>query len=533
MFGWRPPQQMRKIPGKEGGRTVNRLKAAVCRLAKGLVVLAAALSLSGCSLGTDVEGLMRPPRSVGEQEAIQSALEAYLNDVGKGGSSGGYTLKYPKSGEYRSAFILKDFNGDGEDEALALYQPGPETGSIHINLLRKADDGWLSVSDIEGAGNDVEEVMFGDLNADGVLEVIVGWNIYNVNGRQLTLYTLSSSGFVKWYDGLYSSALVTDLTADGRDDLLVLQTGSAEQSPSATLWSAVRRDEEEVFREQGTVSLDSTIQQFRSIQTGQLSENVTGVYIDGERVSGGLVTELVYWDGTRLFAPFYDETTGFSQISYRDAKIPCMDVDGDGTIEWPSCRLFPGEEEAGPGSLWKTDWLSWSYESGTASRKFSSVVNLRDEYLLRLDDSWDGKISADYDKEESTLRLYDITDGQETILALRTNSTVYRTEGPAGATTAAATTSTANTAATTNAAGSSGTGAPTGAAEEEAAPTLPGGGSAVSNGLPDPSHADKSRYSYQLLEKREDGTTYEVWFSTKEPFNLTMEYIRYMFIFLQ
>ena len=39
-------------------------------------------------------------------------------------------LKYPKTGEYRSAIILKDLNGDGEEEALAFYRIGRKTAAF-------------------------------------------------------------------------------------------------------------------------------------------------------------------------------------------------------------------------------------------------------------------------------------------------------------------------------------------------------------------------------------------------------------------
>lgn len=492
-------------------------------------VAAAAFLLSGCSMGADVEGLMRPPRTTGEQEAIQSALEDYL------GSASGYTLKYPQSGEYRSAFIRKDLNGDGQEEALAFYQPGAKSRNVHINMLLNTDEGWRSISDVEGPSTDVEEVLFGDLNADGILEVFVGWNIYNVSDRQLTLYSLTDGTFTAWYEGLYSSLLVGDMTADGRDDLLVLQSGTAGESARAALWSVVQPESgDAVLSEIGTAALDTTIQEYRTIQTCPLSDAVTGIYIDAVRTAGGLVTELLYWDGLQLLAPFHDESTGLTQLTYRDAGIPSMDVDGDGQVEWPSCTMFPGTEDQGRGTPWKTDWMSWDYESGTSSRKFSSVVNLRDGYLLRLDDSWEGMISADYDREEGILSLYDIRQGQEEkqeILALRTIPAVRRTTDDE----ASASTTTASTAATTGAETSAtaadGPSAGAGMTEDAAMGGAAGSANTASEADGEKT-AGQERRRFESLEKKEDGTVYEVWYSTEEPFLLSMEYIRYMFIFL-
>ena len=77
------------------------------------VLLACLWALSGCSgFSSSTADLMRPPRLTPEQSAINEALTAAaLTQT--------YTLKYPKSGEYRSAFVFHDIDGDGVEEAIA------------------------------------------------------------------------------------------------------------------------------------------------------------------------------------------------------------------------------------------------------------------------------------------------------------------------------------------------------------------------------------------------------------------------------
>ena len=490
--------------------TTRRLRRS--RLLAGLLSAAIALSLSGCSLGGDVENLIRPPRSTGEQQEIQEALENAIGNAGKGG----YVLKYPKTGEYRSAIILEDLNGDGEEEALAFYRIGAENSGVHLNLLQKSGDKWLSVSDVEGASTDVEEVFFGDLDGDGFLEMVVGWSIYTVRDKQMTLYSLAGNRLTKWYEGMYSSAVMTDMTGKGRDDLLLLQTGSGDQPPTAVLWSAEKNEAtaETVLTEMGSAALDQTIQQFLSIRIGRLSDTVRGVFADAASSAGGRLTELLYWDGSQLLAPFYDETTGLTRGTYREYNIPAMDVDGDGQIEWPSCQLFPDQETLSPARdpLCRTDWMSLNFEDMTTFREFSSVVNAADGYLLRLEDGWDGKVSASLNREAGTLSLYDISSGARAeILSLRTTPTRAWT----GTTTVGAT------------------------ALAAVSKTSPAGGKAEADtaadstdGLATAEKENGVKHIYRLLEKRDDGVRYEVWFDSREPFSLNMERIRYMFTIL-
>ena len=81
-----------------------------------LALLAALLCflVSGCGkMSTEINDFIVPPSPSGKLSEISSALYAFTGkDI---------TLRYPKSGEYRSAFIVRDIDGDANDEALAFY----------------------------------------------------------------------------------------------------------------------------------------------------------------------------------------------------------------------------------------------------------------------------------------------------------------------------------------------------------------------------------------------------------------------------
>ena len=84
---------------------------------KTLLVLAAmffCLAFSGCTVfETDTEALMKPPVFTEEQEKLNSALANILGES--------YVLKYPENGETNSAFVFRDLDGDGTEEAMAFY----------------------------------------------------------------------------------------------------------------------------------------------------------------------------------------------------------------------------------------------------------------------------------------------------------------------------------------------------------------------------------------------------------------------------
>ena len=369
------------------------------RLAAGLLAALAASLLSGCSIvGLDVENKLRPPRGTGEQEAIQQALESYIRSAEKSSS---YLLKYPKSGDYRSAFIVDDFDRDGEQEAYAFYRPGQENRKTHVNYLRKVEGQWKSVADTEGYGSEIGEVMLGDLSGNGVQELCVGWQQYGTTDREMVLYSLSSSGLAAQDAGAYSVALTADLTASGSDSLLLLDVG-AEETVTARLWS-MRSGE---LKELGMTRLDGSIVRFSNLQPVKLADGVAGVYVDGVRESGAMVTELIYWEDGQLFAPFYQPDSNRTTITVRESGIPAMDVDGDGQVEWPvSSRMNGYGDVPVSEALWITRWQTWDYATRTVQTKYFDYVNLRDQYSVRADEVfWQG-VTGLYNRDSHILTI--------------------------------------------------------------------------------------------------------------------------------
>ena len=119
-------------------------------LAKLLTPVIAVMLLCGCDaqfFGGDRQ-LMRPPYPAGEDRNIQEELTKSL---------GSFTLKYPKSGSYRSAIVRTDLTGDGRNDALVFYRQD-ETKPISLALLSKDNGEWQFIS-IHSAWQSVATVL--------------------------------------------------------------------------------------------------------------------------------------------------------------------------------------------------------------------------------------------------------------------------------------------------------------------------------------------------------------------------------------
>ena len=144
------------------------------RLAVLTVGAALCLCQTGCAFpGLDAQNLMSPPRANLEQQGIYELLQ---------GDSQELTFVYPRRGEHRSAIIMTDWNGDGVSDALGFT--ALESGGVEVHFLEKAEDRWRMAATFPNTATQVDLVCFGDLNGDGLEDVLKGWGLSLRGGKR-------------------------------------------------------------------------------------------------------------------------------------------------------------------------------------------------------------------------------------------------------------------------------------------------------------------------------------------------------------
>ncbi len=382
-----------------------------------VAVTAVLLLFTGCSL--DVEQYLRPPAIQGEQQAIQAALETYIHDSGQSGSR--YSLRYPVEGEHTAAFVLCDASGRdvGEDMdeaalAVAFYSVASAPNDTHINLMRREEQGWVSVADIIGASADILQVAFGDLDGDGVAELIAGWDTYNSREHRLSVFSLVNGLKRLGEDRLYNRLFVGDLTATGKDSLLLLRMANAEVSAS------LETVKDGALMSLGQVWLDKDIQQFTGMALCRLASGVHGLFVDAVKGTDTAVTELIYVDESGLHAPFCHQTTRINTVTARPAGFAMRDVDGDARVDIPLCTLLDGYTvgtETMADYAYETDWMTWDYATGEWSVGMRTVVNAADGYFVVID-RLTNVLTTTYDPAERELTLLD-AEREQPLMRLR------------------------------------------------------------------------------------------------------------------
>ncbi|MDE7279391.1 MAG: hypothetical protein K2N26_06660, partial [Oscillospiraceae bacterium] len=348
-----------------------------------LVSALCAVFMSGCSLGGSVDSLLSPPKLSEEQNAVYDAL---IRSAGKD-----IRLKYPRSGEYRSAFVFADIDGEPDREAVVFYEKAAETeggGNVRINIIDRRGGKWTSVYDHAGAGTGIDRILFSELGESGRQNVIIGYTLLS-GERSVQIYSYSDGLLTTEYSDTYSTMFTADLERNGKNELILVRPGN--QLRKASLSSVSSDPESGEIIETSSVALDDSATEFVSVAAGYVGKETPAIFIDG--LSGGqLTTEIIYSVDGQLRNPLYLGESGLIEKTRRPSGYPCTDIDLDGVIEIPTLTLFPGYFEDSSGTkLYSTDWNV--FDNYSITKKYSSFYNVSEGYCFILPSRWDGVVT--------------------------------------------------------------------------------------------------------------------------------------------
>lgn len=359
------------------------------------------LLLCGCSLGTSVDSLLSPPRLTEEQNAVYAALSESL------GSS--VTLKYPRSGDYRSAFVIEDIDGEPTGEAIVFYETpavGLSDSSLRLNILDMQDGKWRSVYDYAGAGTDIDRVIIRRLGSGEIPTVIIGYNNIADGMKELRAYVYDG-GLVPLFNDSYSYLDAFDMDMDGKDELVTIVNGNGyTYSYVQTIANQGSGRSIADYRVSGAAEVGSG--SVAAVAKGLLSNDTVALYVDLLQTDGTLTTELVYSVGDVLRNPFRINPE-LSLRTGRPSGYYSCDIDGDGSCEIPTISDFLGYQSADRAEkLYITDW--WEFSNYSLNKKYSSFYSISEGYCFMLPARWEGMVTLKQDAFTGEYVFYKFED---------------------------------------------------------------------------------------------------------------------------
>lgn len=361
------------------------------------VIISAAMLLCGCSFGASLDTLLAPPSLSVEQEQIYQALQdAAGKDI---------KLQYPKTGDYLSAFILSDLDGDSENEALVFYSKtglSATENSLRINVLDKNGEKWGSVCDVPAQGAEIERVIISPIGEYTDPQIVIGYSIVDQSDKGLVVYDYENGGLTQNFAVTYSMFDIHDLDGDSMQELLVLQSDSGGQGAKAAVYVP---DKEKKFRKT-QLSLRSSCTGFSQVLYAKQEDGSAVVYADMLTGVTTIQTEIFKFNGDLLSHVIEDE----SAASETTRSVGCLtlDIDGDGTPEIPVQTVFPGYEgNAADQNIRLTRWITAA--ENHFEEKYRGYYSVSEGYAFMLPKSWQEEVTAVSDGITGDIVFYHYT----------------------------------------------------------------------------------------------------------------------------
>lgn len=379
---------------------MNSVRKVIQKLCRTAAVIVSAALLSGCS-GASVENLLAAPKLTQEQNEIYQAL------INSSGSS--IKLKYPRGGEFRSAFVLQNIDSEPEEEALVFYESqSVQSGesALRLKVLDKNNGQWESMYDLACVGSEVDSISFASLGSGKTTEIIVCYSMLNQTERTLSVLNYGDGVIYELYRGSYACMEVIDLNSDGKQELVTVVPDKTNQTATAVMFTKGNKG----FQKLSEAPLSVLAAEYVSVTKGQLNENTTALFLDYSRGGGQYGTDVIYCVGGRITSPVnletnadgtpYDVISRFTNDYMTD--IRSMDIDGDGFVEIPSMTPLPGYETLMRSEqLCAVEW--YVVENNRYKREYYSYYSSKYNFALVFPSRWQGVVSAVVNSQDNEI----------------------------------------------------------------------------------------------------------------------------------
>lgn len=375
---------------------------------KPLTAILCALCLLLCGCSATVDDLLTPPKLNAEQNEIYSAL---INSVGQN-----VKLKYPRSGDHRSAFVLQNLDDEPDDEAMVFYESGSvQSGesSLRLKFLDKTDGKWEAVYDMACAGSEVDSVSFTTLGNTGFVDIIIRYTLLNQTEKVFSVLKYENAVPKQMYTSSYACLEVYDINDDGQNELLAVSVDKVNNISNAVLFT----DGENGFERLSETSLRGGAADYIRVTKGRISDSRTAMFLDYSKGGGQSGTDVLYCYGNSLYCPEGTSAGASANIISRlvnkyMSEIYCYDIDGDGFVEIPSTTPLPGYEAlTKPEQLCAVMWYTVSNDK--FEQEYYSYFSGKYRFALMFPNRWRGVVSAipDFDNNEIVFISYDEESG--------------------------------------------------------------------------------------------------------------------------
>lgn len=370
------------------------------------VLLAVSLLLAGCSFGSfSVDTLLTAPKLSKEQQEIHEKL---IQSVGSD-----IVLKYPQSGENRSAFVVANIDDEPTDEAIVFYEYSSLLNAdvgINICVLDKtSDDKWEVKYKFSGPGTDIDRIIITRLGKNEKLSIIVGYSTLSINEKTLEIYNFSEGVLNLVATDTYNVIETIDLNNDNYSEIVLVQSGAESSNATASLLSVNNSQ----IEKSSVTEMSSTSESIVYYTKGKVTAQNKALFVDCRNVDGTVHTEIFYYRYNNLQNPMNQIGHKLISRTVRPDGYYSADVDGDGIIEIPTVKVLKGYE-AMPAEeqLYLTTWNGYS-DYYNLTEKLVGFYSIPMGYMFSFPESWLDKVTVKRDDVTGENVFYEFNNSLE------------------------------------------------------------------------------------------------------------------------
>ena len=356
------------------------------RLAAALWLCGVLFALTACSGAPSFTLNPQELYALPKLPAKYTELNAHLTEILNGGAE----YAAPTSGSNIQSVQLIDLNGDGREEAVAFFRNPADEKPLKICIFTAEEDTYRLASKIEGSGTAIYSINYVDMNADGRMEIAVGWKAA-AELQVLEIYTSDAEETRPLVRTDYVKYLTFDLNEDGQQELVVLRAG--EDGDGVADYYSWQDDGSLANRSYIRISSSmAELSQQGRVRAGTLRDGGAAVFVSGVTDQSMHVTDILTLRGGEIANIVIDQTTGVSgEISPFYSLYP-EDFNKDGITEVPRSIPLPSSPAGDP--LYRLiEWRQFT-ASGQSETVLRTYHNTDDGWYLRIPEAWNDQFYA-------------------------------------------------------------------------------------------------------------------------------------------
>lgn len=413
--------------------TILRLNK-ILRKTAGLTALVCFISaLCGCSGSFSAGDLLASPRLTDEQNEIYNVLTA---------SAGRVDLRYPHTGEYRSAFVIHNIDDEPTDEAIVFYeqnktdtakepgaQDGNAVGNLRVSFLDKDENGdWKATYELPAAGTEVESVAFSKLGSDKE-KLLISYSVLGSSDKIMSVIDYENGVATQLGTVGYSSYIMLDNLTESGEYLACFNRDGAKKSANMTVYGC--SDGKTLGMIYPVLSFGNGVTDFDRITSanclllGKKMPCIAVDYLISENYYG---TTVLYYNGSSFATAettvMYGADTNYSRhVNGYTPKLSSQDIDGDGIIDIPATSPLPGYENLSfPEQICAVRW----YKQNCSKIELTAYtfVDPQRNFMLTFPGRWVGMVTATVNTEDNSVTFWkyegDIKENEYALLTIKT-----------------------------------------------------------------------------------------------------------------